>query len=1042
MMTTAQVFSYTLPATGNTDHQTMQSGFDGESITALTSFTDIALVNDPHDMGTNIRNNNDPNLVPTNMDANHTANTTSSGLEGDSGGFRGINWTSTSTATNENQPVDTSVSGGDTEGEYMSNRVGAHLSWGSPGNPGYPRFAALKAVDTTYMDTININWFTRGLITQDLAPGSETYGQYVTRDDTDFTEPGDGIYLFYWAGDKEGAAQYAGDLNASTKDHDGWRPVNVKPDGTTDSGYSPLLIPHKAEGYKGNRFFKNDLELPPWTRDKNTRFIIVQIDNHTGIHKSRWGMTSVRFQRRAPMNVVVALDNPAASAFVRLGQGSAITDPKKRKKRVEKILKASKDYVTKAIGKDFPGTDVEIGEAQGTGSIQQQKWADTTQRFIQTGTLDQQLDKFVGDVKPAAGWDDVSDEELEWNDMNRNEKGEVIRVMPPPEEQNRRWERLPYNYKDQYGFDDGPPVGLWPPHENSIVLPATKTFVNPKTGQRYEAHNQNFGVDPNSGWVTPEPGYGDRIGTSPDRGWPAVVIDKDGDGVDDRDQVGPGQPRIIGPFPFPPDKVPPKDPIVPPPEEDPEDPWVPPVIPPRPPVDPIPPKDPIVPPPDDPKDPPKKPPIDKEPPRKYPPPRSPRDIPYLRPDEDEYDLRDPEERQRFNRDKEAFKDHIWKWINDNYDISDPKFVLNGEEDYFLNPEAEKMLRSRAMNIPYGDKEIAEVKKQIKWVYKSPDEGWTDTNGTRHQYLEPFEYNGELYYPGGEYTYSTGATASRANRDRPGAVSEWFNWIYRRSPIDGKIYSNFDDMEAQRNGKDPAEQLKYLMVHHNVMTVGGLLSPMEILNYYRNASSAAAIEPQRSMNPSPHQTFRWGEMWFQKFAKGVNEWYAKNPQYPNPLNDTPTPTPTPTPEPIVTQSDKKTSPSRERRQQLSVNEPIVRSLSTPNFKPKKKKKVGSVVNEATFDQIKRLRKHWGYKDKPSPTEDGFPEQPPAKIDPQTGFHPEYGKKAKRYGKLDPQSAESMPPTGDQEIDSTVEKQRNHKERARKIKNLVGQNKKKT
>ena len=80
-----------------------------------------------------------------------------------------------------------------------------------------------------------------------------------------------------------------------------------------------------------------------------------------------------------------------------------------------------------------------------------------------------------------------------------------------------------------------------------------------------------------------------------------------------------------------------------------------------------------------------------------------------------------------------------------------------------------------MNIPYGDKEIAEVKKQIKWVYKSPDEGWTDTNGTRHQYLEPFEYNGELYYPGGEYTYSTGATASRANRVRHGAGSDWFNW---------------------------------------------------------------------------------------------------------------------------------------------------------------------------------------------------------------------------------------------------------------------------
>ena len=396
MMTTGQVFSYQLGGSSD-DLQTVQSGFDGESITAVTSFTDIALVNDPHDMGTNIRNNDDPNLVPTNMDANHTAYTTSSGLEGDSGGFRGINWSSTSTETNENQPVDTDIVTG-SDGPYMSGQVGAHLSWGSPGNPGYPRFAALKAVDTTLFDSIRINWFTRGLVV------SDGEGGYVARDDTDFTEPGDGIYLFYWAGDKEGAKQYAGDLNASVKDHDGWRPLNVKPDGTTDSDYSPLLIPHKAEGYKGNRFFKNNLELPPWARDKNTRFIIVQIDNHTGIHKSRWGMTSVRFQRRNPMNVVASLDSPEATTFVRLGQGTEKTDPKKRKQRVQKILKASKQYVTKALGKDFPVMDVEIGEAAGTGNIQQQKWADTTQRFVETGTLEQQLDKFVGDVKPTLSW--------------------------------------------------------------------------------------------------------------------------------------------------------------------------------------------------------------------------------------------------------------------------------------------------------------------------------------------------------------------------------------------------------------------------------------------------------------------------------------------------------------------------------------------------------------------------------------------------------------------------------------------------------------
>ena len=53
---------------------------------------------------------------------------------------------------------------------------------------------------------------------------------------------------------------------------------------------------------------------------------------------------------------------------------------------------------------------------------------------------------------------------------------------------------------------------------------------------------------------------------------------------------------------------------------------------------------------------------------------------------------------------------------------------------------------------------------------------------------------------------------------------------------------------------------------------------------------------------------------------------------------------------------------------------------------------------------------------------FPENPPPKLDPNTGMHPEYGKKAKRYGKLDPISANSMPPTGDPEIDAVVNKQK--------------------
>ena len=53
---------------------------------------------------------------------------------------------------------------------------------------------------------------------------------------------------------------------------------------------------------------------------------------------------------------------------------------------------------------------------------------------------------------------------------------------------------------------------------------------------------------------------------------------------------------------------------------------------------------------------------------------------------------------------------------------------------------------------------------------------------------------------------------------------------------------------------------------------------------------------------------------------------------------------------------------------------------------------------------------------------FTKNPPPKLEPKTGMHPQYGKKAGRYKKLDPISANSMPPTGDPEIDAVVNKQK--------------------
>ena len=86
--------------------------------------------------------------------------------------------------------------------------------------------------------------------------------------------------------------------------------------------------------------------------------------------------------------------------------------------------------------------------------------------------------------------------------------------------------------------------------------------------------------------------------------------------------------------------------------------------------------------------------------------------------------------------------------------------------------------------------------------------------------------------------------------------------------------------------------------------------------------------------------------------------------------------------------------------------------------KKKKKNKGKVNESNL--YERLKKRSFFnKDDIKPE---FPENPPPELDPKTGMHPQYGKKASRYKKLDPISANSMPSTGDPEIDAVVNKQK--------------------
>ena len=77
-------------------------------------------------------------------------------------------------------------------------------------------------------------------------------------------------------------------------------------------------------------------------------------------------------------------------------------------------------------------------------------------------------------------------------------------------------------------------------------------------------------------------------------------------------------------------------------------------------------------------------------------------------------------------------------------------------------------------------------------------------------------------------------------------------------------------------------------------------------------------------------------------------------------------------------------------------------------------------------------------KPTDIAPEYPKISPPEMDPETGMHPKYGKKYK-HDKLDPHSAEFMPPTGDPVIDANIKKATNAKEKARKLKILMGKTK---
>ena len=108
---------------------------------------------------------------------------------------------------------------------------------------------------------------------------------------------------------------------------------------------------------------------------------------------------SASFQRRTPVSVLVSLDDPDASSFIRDGVVDTLS-PGEKKKKLEQQLKASNEYLYKMFGKGMPSGAIKIAEYEPQQSFEDLA-SETEKNFSDfasdarnpMGTGDQALDR-------------------------------------------------------------------------------------------------------------------------------------------------------------------------------------------------------------------------------------------------------------------------------------------------------------------------------------------------------------------------------------------------------------------------------------------------------------------------------------------------------------------------------------------------------------------------------------------------------------------------------------------------------------------------
>ena len=228
-----------------------------------------------------------------------------------------------------------------------ATRTGTRLDFDGSGSP---RYAALKAVDSTGFDTIKIHA---------LLGDNDIVNTY--------TEPSTGtvrdarVQVYYWAGDHKDYVSHpsASSSLISGQPRDGWRPINLKPNGEVDPNVDPYIIKFHGDrigtaiGADGIPYSTNNknapysIPLPDYTRSKNAKYMLVQVDITGGSSDNAFSVLSVRFQRKNTLRVPSIskpLTDIEAAPFVRVGQGVGDKSAEQRRKRVRDMIRASLKY--------------------------------------------------------------------------------------------------------------------------------------------------------------------------------------------------------------------------------------------------------------------------------------------------------------------------------------------------------------------------------------------------------------------------------------------------------------------------------------------------------------------------------------------------------------------------------------------------------------------------------------------------------------------------------------------------------------------------